>query len=826
MLHSFPNVRIGLMVGIGGAAPSPNHDIWLGDIVISTPRDGEGGVLQYDFGKTIQDRAFRQTAFLNRPPTVLLTAVAGLKTHYQRKGRQLEEAINLILEKEEDLSEELSRPDASSDRLYRSDFVHPPDNENSCVDICGVDPSDLIQRPERTRRPQSPVVHYGLIASANQLMKDALIRDKLAAERDVLCFEMEAAGLMNHFPCLVIRGICDYSDTHKNKKWQGYAAIAAAAYAKDLLCRIPPNKIEAEKKIAERLSDIEKNVNNMSKFIHSKRDKDVLQWITPVDYAPQHNDFIRQRHPGTGEWFLRSEEFQAWLLNSKKTLFCPGNPGVGKTLITATVVDHVHSTFQDDPGVGIAYLYCNFRQHDVQRVDDMLANLLKQLAQLQSPLPGTVVALYDRHQKNRTRPLLADILETLHSVAIAYRKVFIIVDALDECNKSGDNRAKFLKEIFQLQKNSGINIFATSRFDDDIASAFDGNPCLPISANPGDILAYFNTRMSSRHIDSDTQDMIRTDVLRAADGMFLLVALHTDTLLSKPTKGHIKEALRALGKGMDALDKIYKEAMERIERQEPDSRDLAKQILAWIVHSKRPLSILELQHALAVRKHTTKLDADYVPPGNVLRSLCAGLVAIDEESNIIRLVHYTTQEFFKQNLEEWFPGALSSITTTCVTYLAFDAFESGYCSTNKELEARRASSPLYDYAARNWGHHASEDLEMSGEVMSFLGNRAKVEAASQALLANRSWPSDCPQPRRGVTSLHLVAYLGLEGALDLLLQKDHGVEAADSFDCTPLGWAIEGRNATVIALLLKYDHKIDYQYILVNPFIAGCGNRR
>lgn len=183
MLHSFPNVRIGLMVGIGGGAPSPGNDVRLGDIVVSVPRDGEGGVLQYDFGKTVQDQAFRQTAFLNRPPTVLLTAVNGLKTQYRRHRRQLEEAINLLLEQEKDLGEELSRPHASSDRLYRSNFVHPPDKRNRCEEACGIESSNLIHRPERTR-PLSPVVHYGLIASANQLMKDALVRDRLTAEKD------------------------------------------------------------------------------------------------------------------------------------------------------------------------------------------------------------------------------------------------------------------------------------------------------------------------------------------------------------------------------------------------------------------------------------------------------------------------------------------------------------------------------------------------------------------------------------------------------------------------------------------------------------------
>jgi nucleoside phosphorylase len=109
-------------------------------------------------------------------------------------------------------------------------------------------------RHDRSDEDDNPAIHYGLIASANQVMTNAVIRDRLAAEKDVLCFEMEAAGLMNHFPCLVIRGICDYSDSHKNKEWQGYAAMTAAAYAKDLLSRIPPNKVEAEQRISDVLS--------------------------------------------------------------------------------------------------------------------------------------------------------------------------------------------------------------------------------------------------------------------------------------------------------------------------------------------------------------------------------------------------------------------------------------------------------------------------------------------------------------------------------------------------------------------------------------------
>jgi nucleoside phosphorylase len=249
-----PSIRMGLMVGIGSGAPSQKHDIHLGDVVVSASRDGHGGVFQYDFGKTVQGLSFWSTGFLNQPPTILRTAVSGLKALYERKGHQLEGMIDNVLESNKKMRQKYGRPDLDSDRLYQSYVLHPLHNETSCTRSCSDDPSKLIIRPKRTTDEDNPAIHYGLIASANQVMKDAFIRDQLIAEKDVLCFEMEAAGLMNHFPCLVIRGICDYADSHKYKEWQGYAGMAAAAYTKDLLCRIVPQQMEAEKRIGDILS--------------------------------------------------------------------------------------------------------------------------------------------------------------------------------------------------------------------------------------------------------------------------------------------------------------------------------------------------------------------------------------------------------------------------------------------------------------------------------------------------------------------------------------------------------------------------------------------
>lgn len=251
MLHSFRNIRIGLMVGIAGGAPSSRHDIRLGDIVVGAPREGRGGVFQHDFGKKIQDQNFQLSGFLDQPPYLLRTAVSALKGQYESDGHELQVAIERALQKKPRLRKKYAQPDPSSDKLYRSGILHPAHRGDlDCATACGDAVSILVQRPARAIDDDDPTIHYGLIASSNQLMKDALVRDSFA-EQGVLCFEMEAAGLMNHFPCLVIRGICDYSDTHKNKQWQGYAAMAAAAYAKDILSRIAPSKIDAEKKMEE-----------------------------------------------------------------------------------------------------------------------------------------------------------------------------------------------------------------------------------------------------------------------------------------------------------------------------------------------------------------------------------------------------------------------------------------------------------------------------------------------------------------------------------------------------------------------------------------------
>ncbi|KAJ4007745.1 hypothetical protein NW766_009548 [Fusarium irregulare] len=216
MVRSFPNIRFGLMVGVGGGAPSAKHDIRLGDVVVSARSSGKGGVFQYDYGKAIQEHAFEATGSLNQPPQLLLAALSRLEAEYELEGHRLNDNIEKVLEERPRLRKKYSQPHPYTDRLYRSDIVHQ--GSDACDNVCSNDPTCLVDRKERDDGEDDPAIYYSLIASANQLMKDAIARDKLLTSMDVLCFEIEAAGLINYFPCLVICGICNYSNSHKNKE--------------------------------------------------------------------------------------------------------------------------------------------------------------------------------------------------------------------------------------------------------------------------------------------------------------------------------------------------------------------------------------------------------------------------------------------------------------------------------------------------------------------------------------------------------------------------------------------------------------------------------
>ncbi|KAF3930942.1 hypothetical protein ABW19_dt0209197 [Dactylella cylindrospora] len=224
MRRSFTEVKFCLLVGIGGGIPSESNDIRLGDVVVSHPRDGEPGVIQYDLGKNMEGDVFKRTGFLQSPPRLIMTAISSLRSDPDIPPQPLQTYIEDIVAR----NSKYKYPGLTRDNLFATGSVHDPAHKTcrSC--------ESLITREER-QPEDSPTIHYGVIASGNQVIKNAETRDRLGEQYNALCVEMEAAGVMNTFPCLVIRGICDYADSHKDKTWQEYASATAAAYAKLLL---------------------------------------------------------------------------------------------------------------------------------------------------------------------------------------------------------------------------------------------------------------------------------------------------------------------------------------------------------------------------------------------------------------------------------------------------------------------------------------------------------------------------------------------------------------------------------------------------------------
>jgi nucleoside phosphorylase len=235
MLSKFKGMEFRLLVGIGGGVPSNGADIRLGDVVVSVPTATYGGVIQYDMGKTVEEGRFERTGMLTRPPARLLSAVSGLQAKHKMEGRKLSDHLKYMMLRKPEMVTEYSCPGTKYDSLHDAGYDHIAEH----MDCKACDAGKLVKREPRPS--EEPAIHYGLIATGNKVIKHGATRDELGKELGVpvLCYEMEAAGLMDDFSCLVIRGICDYADSHKNERWQGYAAATAAAYAKELLLLIP-----------------------------------------------------------------------------------------------------------------------------------------------------------------------------------------------------------------------------------------------------------------------------------------------------------------------------------------------------------------------------------------------------------------------------------------------------------------------------------------------------------------------------------------------------------------------------------------------------------
>ncbi|KAI9684061.1 MAG: hypothetical protein M1822_005889 [Bathelium mastoideum] len=401
----------------------------------------------------------------------------------------------------------------------------------------------------------------------------------------------------------------------------------------------------------------------------------VMDWNSYMCYGTMLHDLISKKQDETLAWFTSSFEFTDWIATNGETLFCPGIPGAGKTFVAATAIDylqHIH-----DRNVGIGYVFCQYKLDD-QSAENIIAAIIKQLIGNRPSFAEPVRLLYKRYVSDGLRPSLDDLVAALSSAIANYSQTYIVIDALDEWKDKNGSNNRLIRALLEIQAQAKINLMITSRFDGAIEEQLCGARKLEILAHHLDIENYVTGRLCDlpRCVQGDQtlQKEFKVQIAQAAGGMFLLARLHLDSLCVTTTTEAFRQKLGQLPKGCTGLDEAYKEAMGRIQNQPEEQRELARKVICWISHAKRMLSPDELRYALAVEPGANDIDEENVPYSVDLVSVCAGLVSVDEESNIIRLVHYTTQEYFQRVRNDWYPQAKLEIATTCLHYLALMAF--------------------------------------------------------------------------------------------------------------------------------------------------------
>ncbi|KAG8664174.1 uncharacterized protein FPOAC1_013881 [Fusarium poae] len=613
LIRTFPSIRLGLMVGIGGGVPG-KVDMRLGDVVVGTR------VVQYDLGKTIGDGQIQRTAIPKSPHHLLGTAVSSLQARHERDSSR----ILLILEEKFDEDSPYRRP-TTADRLFSSTYEHTSPSP-SCD---GCDRSKLV--PRNRRSTDNPVIHYGTIASGNQVMRNGIQRDNIARQLDAICFEMEAAGLMDILPCLPIRGICDYSDSHKNKEWQRYAAAAAAAYTRELVAVLPVVDVPNPYKLSSVQDDGDKQCMKDLRETDPRDDKTRIQ--------DTKGGLLRDSY----RWILDNDDFQQWRDNPQsQLLWIKGDPGKGKTMLLCGIIDEL----EKEPGNRLSYFFCQATEARLSNATAVLRGLIYLLVVQQPSLISHVRKKHDHAGKQLFED--GNAWEALSKILTAMLNdpgvdgAILIVDALDECKT---NRHQLLDFI---TKPSRVKWIVSSRNWPDIEEKLDNleqKVRLRLELNKDSIskavnnyIGYKVNRLAGlKKYDKETGDAVQRHLVGNADGTFLWVALVCQELADpKVRKRHTLDTLKSFPPGLDPL---YKRMVEHMS----DSKDAdrCKEILALASVVYRPITLDELK---ALAQSLEDLDQDELE--EIIDS-CGSFLTL--RNGVIYFVHQSAKDFLLKN---------------------------------------------------------------------------------------------------------------------------------------------------------------------------------
>ncbi|KAI9778477.1 MAG: hypothetical protein M1816_004032 [Peltula sp. TS41687] len=574
------------------------------------------------------------------------------------------------------------------------------------------------------------------------------------------------------------------------------------------LCKLDNLDLQA-KGVSIRMDDLR---GQMSKTTTDEYFLKIHNWLSPLAgyfETKQLDTFnFKGRQDGGSHHLIRTDEFRRWMSETGKTLWYTGmQEGTGKTVMVSIIVNFLQQTTSKGDN-GLAYIYCNYKEAAKQTPTNLIASLLQQLvAQTSSNNIYDLIDTYAKHTKQKTRPSLHEYSQLLRTTVDTFSRVFIIIDALDECPESDDARHILLNKIKELKPK--VCLLVTSRPIPSIGRILKDAVHVEVQANAEDITNYLEERISGSetmqaHLEKDPtlRQTIISRIVQKVKGMFLMARLYLDSLATKLTRRKVKSALDSLP---DGLNQMYDEVIKRIKAQNSDHAALAIRTLRWIYFAVRPLTVQEIITALAVEPGDVYLDEDGLLDRDLLISVCAGMVVVNKESDTIGLVHYTAQEYFGSGGERALKRGHMDIAQTCLTYLLFNEFGTDPRIDRRDVKIRLQESPFLGYAMQHWGVHVRycSDEAVKELTVEFLEHEARISLFAQVMqLSEHEDGVSSHEFTHGVQALSIAASFGLYDIAVELLKKDPDIDLKDLNGRTALHLAVNQDHETVAQLLL------------------------
>ncbi|KAL8673746.1 MAG: hypothetical protein Q9168_001853 [Polycauliona sp. 1 TL-2023] len=525
----------------------------------------------------------------------------------------------------------------------------------------------------------------------------------------------------------------------------------------------------------------------------SKEREAILNWISDAKPGQKHHDVRLPRVEATGGWLLEEDAFKQWRDGNENVLWCYGIQGSGKSILASLVIDHLTETLPSD-GTAVVHVYLDYREQGHQTFEKVIASLLKQVASALPDIPSAVSALYEKFCERQQSPQLGDLVQALSKSCQNHNMVYIVVDALDE----GDSkcREEFRKHIDDLKGSA--KIFVTSRpYPDDIREAFKHTPQIEIKAHSTDLERYINRQIRDSDMFDDIDDTFQKDIVRK----IVRGAQEMQTVCNEPTVGDMEDALECLPQTLHAA---FEDTMQRIHRQSKTRKDIAIQTLRLICRAKRPMALSELCDALAFRPGLKAVNRKYRPSRERVLDACHGLVTIDEESQIIRLVHYSVHAFLLGSEGDLIRDE-RSIAKLCIDYQMLQPFASGCCQDEDEILDRVKECPFVAYAACYWGSHllAADDLTIDNDALNFLRARPQLACSYQNWQYEKGRRKEYWNAEEAASCkpLHMAAMFGLYGIAQNLLPL-YAIDETTHMGSTALTKAASCGHSRLVSLLM------------------------